>query len=143
MDVREDTAGGDGHARQQLAELLVVADGELDVARNDAGLLVVAGGVPGELEELGGEVLKHGGEVHRGAGTDAAGVLAGLEVAGDAPDRELEARLRGARDGLLARLALRTRSRGSREGAGVSAGSVSNLRKNKFSENLPQAPRCG
>ena len=29
VDVREDTAGGDGDAREELVELLVVADGEV------------------------------------------------------------------------------------------------------------------
>ena len=41
MDVREHTALGDGDAAEQLVELLVVADGELQVPRDDAGLLVV------------------------------------------------------------------------------------------------------
>ena len=33
------------------------------MTRRDPGLLVVAGGVTGELENLGGEVLEDGGEV--------------------------------------------------------------------------------
>jgi len=41
VDVREHTALGDGDAAEQLVELLVVADGELQVPRDDAGLLVV------------------------------------------------------------------------------------------------------
>ena len=52
MDVGHDTAASDGHRAQQAGELLVVADGELDVARNDAGLLVVTSRVPGQLENL-------------------------------------------------------------------------------------------
>ena len=36
MDVGEDTALGDGDAVHELVELLVVADGELEVARVDA-----------------------------------------------------------------------------------------------------------
>ena len=56
MDVRENTARGDGHVRQELVELLVVADRELEVPRDDARALVVAGGVAGELEDLGAEV---------------------------------------------------------------------------------------
>ena len=36
MDVRQDAAAGDGDGAQELVELLVVADGELDVARDDA-----------------------------------------------------------------------------------------------------------
>ena len=39
MDVRQDAAAGDGDGAQGL-RALVVADGELDVARDDARLLV-------------------------------------------------------------------------------------------------------
>jgi hypothetical protein len=45
-----------------LAELLVVSDGELLVARHDTVLLVIAGCVSGEFEELCGEIFWHGGE---------------------------------------------------------------------------------
>ena len=48
MDVRENTARRDGDAAEELGELLVVAHGELDVARDDAGRLVGAGGVAGD-----------------------------------------------------------------------------------------------
>ena len=37
VDVREDTAGRDGDAREELVELLVVAHGELHVARHLRG----------------------------------------------------------------------------------------------------------
>jgi hypothetical protein len=40
---------GDGDAGQQLVELLVVADGKENVARDDARLLVVLGHVLAEL----------------------------------------------------------------------------------------------
>ena len=40
MDVGERAAGRDGDLAEQLGELLVVADGELDVAWHDAALLV-------------------------------------------------------------------------------------------------------
>jgi hypothetical protein len=43
---------GDGYAGQQLPKLLVVADRQQHVARDDAGLLVVPRGVPGELQDL-------------------------------------------------------------------------------------------
>ena len=52
VDVGQHAAGGDGYLAQQLAELLVVADGQLDVARNDAAsgaskLKNVSGGTSG------------------------------------------------------------------------------------------------
>jgi hypothetical protein len=52
VDVGHDTAAGDGDGAQQAGELLIVADGKLDVARHDAGLLVVPRCVPGELKNL-------------------------------------------------------------------------------------------
>uniref|UniRef100_A0A453MUL2 Uncharacterized protein n=1 Tax=Aegilops tauschii subsp. strangulata TaxID=200361 RepID=A0A453MUL2_AEGTS len=101
VDVGDDAAVGDGDAGEQLAELLIVADGEQQVARDDAGLLVVLGRVAGELQDLGGEVLEDSGEVDGGAGSDALGVSALLEVPPDAADGELEPGLDGACHRLL------------------------------------------
>ena len=71
MDVGQDAAGRDGHAAEQLVELLVVADGQLDVTGDDAGLLVVAGGAAGELKDFGAEVLEDSSEVDERASSDA------------------------------------------------------------------------
>ncbi|OBS57544.1 hypothetical protein A6R68_11328 [Neotoma lepida] len=60
LDVGQDAALRDGDAAQQLVELLVVADGQLQVARDDARLLVVAGRVASQLQDLGRQVLQHG-----------------------------------------------------------------------------------
>ena len=70
MDVREHTAGSNGYRAQELVELLVVADSELDVAWDDAALLVVASGVASELEDLSAEVLEDRREVHRSGATE-------------------------------------------------------------------------
>ena len=93
VDVRQDTAGGNGDATEQLVQLLVVADGKLDVTGDDALLLVVAGSVASELEDLSREVLEDGSEVHRGTSSDASGVAADAEVAVDAAHWELESGL--------------------------------------------------
>ncbi|XP_005527783.2 PREDICTED: histone H3-like centromeric protein CSE4 [Pseudopodoces humilis] len=53
LDVGQHAALRDGHLAQQLVELLVVADGELQVAGDDARLLVVAGRVARQLQDLG------------------------------------------------------------------------------------------
>ena len=42
---------------------------------DDARLLVVPRGVAGQLVDLGGEVLHHGGHVDRGAGADTLRVF--------------------------------------------------------------------
>ena len=76
MDVREHAARHDRDAAEQLSELLVVADRELNVARDDARPLVVARRVAGELEDLGAEVLKDRCEVDGRARADARAELA-------------------------------------------------------------------
>ena len=106
VNVRENTTGRDRDSAEELGKLFVVADRQLDVARHNARLLVVAGRVASEFKNFSGEVLEHRGEVHRGAGTDAGGVLALLQVSRNTANRELEARLGGSAHGLLAGLTL-------------------------------------
>ena len=100
MDVWEHTTLCDGDAAHELVELFVVSDGELQVSRRDSRLLVVSCGVAGKLQDFGGEVLKHGGEVHWGAGTDSFCDGRVLEVTVDTSDRELESSTRRSRLGL-------------------------------------------
>ena len=102
VDVGDDTSVGNGDVSQELVELLVVADGELDVAGHDAALLVVTGSVAGKLEDLGSQVLKHGGKVHGGTSTDTGSISASLEEAANTADRELKSSLGTARSALLA-----------------------------------------
>jgi hypothetical protein len=110
MDVGKDTTGSDGSAAQKSVELLIVADGELDVTGHNSGLLVVLGGVACELEDLSCEVLKDGGEVHGGTGTDALSVAALLHEASDSSDGELKSRLGCTRDGASSLLAFASSS---------------------------------
>ena len=101
VDVGQNTSLGDGHTAQQLVELLVVADGQLDVAGHDAGLLVVASGIAGELEDLSRQVLKDGGKVHGGTSSDAGSEAAALEESANAADGELQTSLGAAAHALL------------------------------------------
>ena len=96
VDVGEDTTSSDSSVAEELVELFVVADSELDVSGDDSGLLVVLGGVTGELEHFSSEVLKDGSEVHGGTSTDALSEAASLEEAGDSADGELETSLAGS-----------------------------------------------
>jgi len=57
VNVRQDTAGRDGDGAQKLGQFLVVANGELDVARHDARLFVIARGVTREFEHFSREVF--------------------------------------------------------------------------------------
>ena len=90
MDVREDTTGGDGNILHKLGEFLVVSDSELDVSWDNSGFLGVLGGVTGELEDLSGEVLKDGSEVHWGTGSDSGSVLSCLQESSASSHWELE-----------------------------------------------------
>ena len=57
VDVRKHTSRGDGDSTHEFIELLVVADGKLDVARDDAALLIITSGISGQLKDLSAEVL--------------------------------------------------------------------------------------
>lgn len=63
VNVGENTTLGDGDVAQQLVQLLIVADGQLQVTWNDTGLLVVTGGVASQLEDLSSQVFEDSGEV--------------------------------------------------------------------------------
>ena len=90
VDVWKNTTGGDSSILKKLVQLLVISDGELNVSWDDSSLLGVLGGVTSELEDLGGEVLKDGGEVDWGAGADSSSGSVLLEESGDSTDWELE-----------------------------------------------------
>lgn len=90
LDVGQDTTLGDGDTLEKLVQLLVIADGQLQVTRVDAGLLVVTSGVASQLEDLSGEVFHDGGQIHRGTCTNALGIVAFAEHAMDSAHRELK-----------------------------------------------------
>jgi len=91
LDVGEDTTLGNGHAREQLVQLLIVADGQLEVAGDDPGLLVVPGGVASQLEDLSGQVLHDGGHVDGGASAHTLSIVALPQQAVDTAHGELKA----------------------------------------------------
>ena len=102
LDVGQDTTLGDGDSTEQLVQLLVVADGQLEVTGDDAGLLVVARSVASQLEDLSGKVLHDGGQVDGGSGSDTLSVVALAQQTVDTADGELESGTVGA--GLCLRL---------------------------------------
>ena len=93
VDVGENTTLGDGDVAKKLVQLLIVADGELEVTGNDTGLLVVASSVAGKLKDFGGEVLENGSEVDGSAGTNTLGVVSLAEETMDTTDGESETSL--------------------------------------------------
>ena len=90
LDVRQYTTLGDGHTGQELVQLLVVADGQLEMTGDDPRLLVVTGSVSCELENLSGQVLHNGGQVHWGTGSDTLTVVSLAEMTVDTADWELQ-----------------------------------------------------
>lgn len=61
MNVGQHTTLGDSNVAQQLVQLLIIPDGELQVAGDDAGLLVVTSSVASQLKNFGSEVLEDSG----------------------------------------------------------------------------------
>lgn len=90
MDVGKNTTLCDGDVTKELVQLLIVPDGELKMAGNDTGLLVVAGGVASQLEDLSSEVLKNGSKIDGGTSTDTLSIVALAEKTVDTTDGESE-----------------------------------------------------
>lgn len=63
VNVWKDTTLGDRDVAEELVQFFVVADGELEMTRDDTGLLVVTGGIASQLEDLSSQVLEDSGEV--------------------------------------------------------------------------------
>ena len=111
LDVGQYTTLGDGDAGQQLVQLLFVADGELQVTGDDPRLLVVAGGVSCQLENLSSQVLHDGGQVDGRTGSDTLGVVALAQMTVNTADGELKSGRRRASLGLSLRLSSLSASR--------------------------------
>jgi len=108
VNVGKDTTLGDRDVTEKLVQLLIVADGELQVTGDDTGLAVVTGGVASQLEDFGSEVLEDSGEVDGSTSTNTLSVVALTEETVNTTDGEGETSLR--RTGLrgLARRGLST-----------------------------------
>lgn len=65
MDIWQNTTLGDGDMSEKLVQLFIVADGKLEMTRDDTSLLVVASGVASQLEDFSREVFQDSSEVNR------------------------------------------------------------------------------
>jgi hypothetical protein len=90
VNVWQDTTLRDCNVSQKLVQLLIVADGELEMTRDDTGLLVVTGGIASKFEDFSSEVFKYGCKVDWGTSTDTLGVVALSQETVDTTDRECE-----------------------------------------------------
>jgi len=95
LDVGEDTTLGNGHTREQLVQLLIVADGQLEVAGDDPGLLVVPGSIASQLQDLSGQVLHDSSHVDGGTSTHSLSIVALPQQTVDTAHRELESSTAG------------------------------------------------
>ena len=100
MDVWQDTTAGDGDGGQELAELLVVPDGELEMTGDDPGLLVVTGSVASQLEDLSSEVLHDGSKVDGSSSTNTGSIVSLAEQTVNTSNGELKSGSAGPRLGL-------------------------------------------
>ena len=101
MNVWQDTTGSNGDASKKLVELLVVLDCEGKVTWHNTALLVVAGSISGELEDLCAEVFENSRQVDGGTGTHSSSVLSLTKVTADTTDWELKTSLGRCGGGLL------------------------------------------
>ena len=90
MYVGEHTTRGDCDLAQQLAQLLVIANSQLNVTGHNPGLLVVPGCIASQLQDLSREVLQDCCQVDWGTSSDPGGVLALLQVSCNTSDRKLQ-----------------------------------------------------
>ena len=90
MNVWQDTTLGNCNVTQKLVQLLIVADGELEMTRDDTGLLVVTGGVASKFENFSCEVFENGCEVYWGTSTDTLSIVSLSEKTVDTANRECE-----------------------------------------------------
>ena len=132
VDVGKNTTLGDGDSWQQLVELFVVADGELKVAGVDPLLLVVAGSVSGQLEDLSGQVLHNRGHVDGCSSPNSLRVVTLAKKTVNTTDWELEPSSAGSALGLGSALATFTTSRHNEDFFGNFLQRTDNRRIGKF-----------
>jgi len=90
LDVGENSTLSDGDTREKFVQLLVVADGELQVTWDNSRLLVVTSGVSCQLKHLSSEIFHHCGEIHWSTSTDAFSVVSLAKETVDTTDWELK-----------------------------------------------------
>jgi len=93
VNVWQNTSLCDCDVTEKLVQLLIVADGELEMTWDDTGLLVVPSGVASKLKDLSCKVLKDSCEVDRCTSTNTLSVVALSEETVDTTDWERETSL--------------------------------------------------
>ena len=81
---------------KKLVQFLIVSDGELQMTRDDTGLLVVTGGIASKFEDFSCEILEDSSKVNWSTSTDTLSVVALAQETVDTTDRECETCLGGS-----------------------------------------------
>ncbi len=64
VNVGKDTTLGDGNMAEELVQFLIVADGELEMTRDDASLLVVTSSVTSQFKNFSCKVFENSGQIN-------------------------------------------------------------------------------
>lgn len=95
VNVGQNTTLCNGDVSQKLVQLLIVANGELEMTGNDTGLLVITSSVASKFENFGGEILENGSEVDGSTSTDALSIVALAEKTVNTANGESQTSLGG------------------------------------------------
>lgn len=101
MNVRKNSALGNGDILEELVKFLIVSNCKLNVARNDSRLLVVCSGVASEFQNLRSQVLQYCGQINRCTSTNSSGIFSFLKVSLQSRYGKLQTRLNAFRSYLL------------------------------------------
>ena len=100
LDVGEDTSLSNGDSSQKLVQFFIVTDGQLQMTRDDPGLLVVTGSIASQLKNLSAQVLKHCSQVDWGTSSNPVSVVSFPQESVDTSNRELKPSPEGSGLGL-------------------------------------------
>ena len=90
LDVGQHTTLSNCDTAQKFVQFLVVADSQLQMTRDDTGLLVITSSVTGKLENLSCEVFHDSSQVHWGASSYTFGIVSLAEQTMNSANWELQ-----------------------------------------------------
>jgi hypothetical protein len=95
LDVGKNSTLGNGDSSQKFVQLLVIADGQLQVTGDDASLLVVTSGIAGQLEDLSCQVFHDCSQVDWSTSSNSVSIVSLAEETVDTSNWELKSSTTG------------------------------------------------
>jgi hypothetical protein len=95
LDVGKNSTLGNGDSSQKFVQLLVIADGQLQVTGDDASLLVVTSGIAGQLEDLSCQVFHDCSQVDWSTSSNSVSIVSLAEETVDTSNWELKSSTAG------------------------------------------------